>query len=47
MNSNNNYGVINEQGYPIGQFGFKPLNESEKTQIEKDKKKESEEKREK
>ena len=29
-----NIGVINEQGYPAGQFGFKPLTESEKKSIE-------------
>ena len=34
--SDNNYGVINEQGYPVGQFGFKPVSEAEKAAIEKD-----------
>ena len=27
------YGVINEQGYPAGQFGFASINESEKKNI--------------
>lgn len=28
------FGVITEQGYPAGQFGFKPITESEKKSIE-------------
>lgn len=43
--SDKNFGVINEQGYPAGQFGFKPLNEDDKRNIEKsenDKEKEKE-----
>ncbi len=28
------FGVINEQGYPAGQFGFTPVSESEKKNIE-------------
>ncbi len=40
------YGVINEQGYPAGQFGFTPINESEKKNIE-DSEKESNDKKEK
>lgn len=42
---NKNFGVITEQGYPIGQFGFTSLTESEKENIKKDeenKKKEKE-----
>jgi hypothetical protein len=35
--SKNNYGVINEQGYPVGQFGFNPLSEQEKAAIDKNK----------
>ena len=27
------FGVINEQGYPAGQFGFTPINESDKKTI--------------
>ena len=40
-----NFGVITEQGYPVGQFGFTSLTESEKENIKKDeenKKKEKE-----
>lgn len=33
--TDNNYGVINEQGYPVGQFGFRPISEQEKAAIEK------------
>lgn len=36
--SDKNFGVINEQGYPAGQFGFKPLNEDDKRNIEKSEK---------
>lgn len=40
--SESKFGVINEQGYPAGQFGFTPVNESEQKNIEdSDKKKES------
>lgn len=28
------FGVINEQGYPAGQFGFTPINENDKKNIE-------------
>ena len=38
----NNFGVINEQGYPAGQFGFKAVNEEERKNIEKSKKDEKE-----
>lgn len=37
-----NYGVLTEQGYPVGQFGFNPLTEQESKKIandDKDKKK--------
>lgn len=40
------YGVINEQGYPAGQFGFVPVNESEKKNIEDSEKEESKMKKE-
>lgn len=33
------FGVINEQGYPAGQFGFTPVNESEQKKIEEDEEK--------
>lgn len=36
MDKNSNYGVITEQGYPAGQFGFSPINEEEKKNIEKE-----------
>jgi hypothetical protein len=36
------YGVINEQGYPAGQFGFSPLNEQDKKALEEDAKKKAE-----
>ena len=32
------YGVITEQGYPAGQFGFDKLNEADQKKIETDKK---------
>lgn len=35
MSDSKNFGVINEQGYPAGQFGFTALNEEEKKNIEK------------
>lgn len=42
------FGVIQEQGYPVGQFGFKPLNEADQKRLEEeDKKKKSEDKEEK
>lgn len=44
MSCKSSYGVINEQGYPAGQFGFTPINESEKKNI-KDSEKESEDKK--
>ena len=33
--SESKFGVINEQGYPAGQFGFTPVNESEKKESDK------------
>lgn len=30
----NNYGVVTEQGYPVGQFGFKPITEQDKKSLE-------------
>ena len=44
--ADNKFGVINEQGYPAGQFGFVPVNESDKKNIE-DSEKESKDKNEK
>lgn len=32
--SDNKFGVITEQGYPIGQFGFNAINEEERKNIE-------------
>ena len=32
--SDNTYGIVTEQGYPIGQFGFSPINEEDKRNIE-------------
>lgn len=29
------YGVLTEQGFPVGQFGFEPLNEQDETKIKK------------
>lgn len=29
-----NIGVITEQGYPAGQFGYKPISEAERKEIE-------------
>ena len=37
MDDKNNVGVITEQGYVAGQFGFTPLNESDKKNIEESK----------
>ena len=38
MNIDNNYGVITEQGYTIGDgMGFKPLNEQDKKHIDEGK----------
>lgn len=37
--NSNEMGIITEQGYPMGQFGFKPLNEDEKKRIEDSNKK--------
>lgn len=32
---NDNYGVLTEQGYPVGDnLGFKPLSEEEKEELE-------------
>lgn len=28
-----NYGVLTEQGYPVGQFGYNPLNEQDTKKI--------------
>ena len=44
MADNNNFGVINEQGYPAGQFGFTPITEQERKKIEEDEKKKEEKK---
>ena len=37
------FGVINEQGYPAGQFGFVPVSESEKKSVEEAEKKKKKE----
>ena len=42
MTDNKNFGVINEQGYPVGQFGFTPVNESDQKAIEESEKKDKE-----
>lgn len=31
-----NFGVITEQGYPMGQFGFNPISEEAKKKLEKE-----------
>lgn len=36
MADNKNYGVITEQGFPAGQFGFDKLNEEANAKIKKD-----------
>ena len=33
--TDNKFGVITEQGYPVGEFGFQPLNEEDQEQIKK------------
>ena len=30
------YGVITEQGYPVGQFGFQPISEETKKKLDED-----------
>lgn len=34
--TNGNYGVITEQGYPAGDFGFDPVSEEAQKKLEKD-----------
>ena len=34
-----NFGVITEQGYPMGQFGFNPISEEAKKKLDKENKK--------
>lgn len=34
MPDNKDYGVITEQGYNTGCFGFKPITEDEKSKVE-------------
>lgn len=36
-----NYGLVTEQGYPAGQFGFKPVSEETRKQIEESEKNKS------
>ena len=36
MADNKNYGVITEQGFPAGQFGFDKLNEEANSKVKKD-----------
>ena len=33
--TDNKFGVITEQGYPVGEFGFRPLNEEDQEQVKK------------
>ena len=33
--ADNKFGVITEQGYPVGEFGFHPLNEEDQEQVKK------------
>lgn len=35
----NKFAVITEQGYPVGQFGFKPLNEEDNRKVLEEQKK--------
>ena len=37
-----NFGVITEQGYPMGQFGFKPISEEAAKELEKEEKRKDE-----
>jgi len=41
---NNNFGVITEQGFPAGQFGFDKLNEETAEKIKRDEQKKEEKK---
>ena len=36
MAENKNIGVITEQGFPAGQFGFEPLKEQDQEKVQKD-----------
>lgn len=45
--TDNKFGVINEQGYPAGQFGFTPINESDKKIIDDSDKEDSKDEKEK
>ena len=38
------YGVVTEQGYPVGQFGFQPISEETKKKLDEDEKKKNEKK---
>ena len=38
------YGVITEQGYPVGQFGSQPISEEAKKKLDEDEKKKNEKK---
>lgn len=33
MDDNKNIGVITEQGFPAGQFGFEPLKEQDQSKV--------------
>ena len=33
--ADNKFGVITEQGYTVGEFGFQPLNEEDQEQVKK------------
>lgn len=34
----NNFGILTEQGYPMGQFGFKPISEETIKELDKENK---------
>ena len=42
--ADNNFGIIVEQGFVAGQFGFTPVTEQERKKIEEDEKKKEEKK---
>jgi hypothetical protein len=42
----NNFGILTEQGYPIGQFGFKPISEETVKEFDKDDKEKNKEEKE-
>lgn len=44
--ADNKFGVITEQGYPVGQFGYKPLSEEDNRKVLEEQKKEENKKKE-